>query len=145
MQGEDRRGKDYQSDRAFLRFPGRGVRSDMGERDGLVLYNKNELFAYIYSRGINRKKNSTVPRGFEDPSFPESGPGKLTAPEELADGRYTLEYWNTFTGKPVKTSTVTIGGRDRSIPIMSHHVDLALKMKKQGVAGTRRPASAHFR
>ena len=131
MKGEDRRGKDYRSERALLQFVGKGVRNDMGERDGLVLYNKNELFAYIYSRGINRKDNSTVPRGFEDPSFPESGPGKLIAPEDLADGKYTLQYWNTFTGKPIRTDTVTIGGRDRSIPIMSHHVDLALKVKRE--------------
>jgi len=145
MKGEDRRGKDFKSERAFLRFPGRGVRSDMGQRDGLVLCSRDELFAYVYSRGINRRKDSTPARGFDDPSFPESGEGKLIVPERLRDGTYTLEYWNTFTGQPIRTETVVISGRDRSIPLINHRVDLALKLKMKDGSDPRRATSGHAR
>ena len=131
MDGEDRRGKNYRSERALLQFPRAHARNDMGERDGLVLYAGDELFAYVYSKGINRHNASTPARGFEDPSFPQSGPGKLMAPEELRNGRYTVEYWNTFTGRPIGRDTVSLTDHDRAIPLMSHHVDLAVKVKRE--------------
>ncbi len=128
-EGEDRRGKDYVSARADLKFPAGGSSSLRSRRRGLVLYNRHELFAYIYSQAINTHNRSTVVNSFTDPTFPESGAGALEAPITLANGRYRLEYWNTFTGKLIKTGTITLADSKRKIPIISHRVDLALKVK----------------
>lgn len=129
MKGEDRRGRGYRSAYAKLTFPPLVKPDIKGERHGLVLFNKNELFGYIYNRAINLRRKSIVPTGFADPSFPESGAGTLTLPEVVRNGKYRIEYWDTYSGKMIQTVEVTVTDAKRKIPIRSHRVDLALKLK----------------
>ncbi len=134
--GEDRRGKDYRCERAIIRFT-RGNRND---RHGLVLVGRNQMFAYIYSSAINSPNRSRVANSFHDSSFPVSGKGDLVAPRLLQPGHYEIEFWNTFTGDIISTAEVTITAKQRRIPILSHRVDVALKVKplQPASSGTRR-------
>ncbi len=64
-----------------------------------------------------------------DPVGGKSGQGRLIVPDLLQNGNYRLEYWNTFTGQVIEQIKVTLDGNSRSIPVISHRVDLALKLK----------------
>ncbi len=127
MAGEDRRGKDLVSQSAKFRFTDSSG-SRRSRRHGLTLAGSNELMAYICIEDVNKNESSVVPKGFADGRFPESGPGELTVPRSVAAGIYKVEYWNTFTGKVIESTEVSIGLK-RTIPIISHRVDLAIKMK----------------
>ncbi len=129
MKGEDRRGKNYKSERAKLTYPSIGSADDLSVRAGLVLYSRNELFAYVYSCAINRHKYSLVAKGADDKSLPESGNGFLAVPHDFQNGDYTVEYWDTFAGSVINTAEVTVSAESRRIPLISHRVDLAIKVK----------------
>ena len=130
MEGEDRRGKKYVSSRAVLTFPNAPTMDWGSMRRGLVLSGERELVAYIYSNAINRHDFSATIRGFNDPSYAKSGDGFLIAPGELENGRYDVEYWNTFDGIVVGRSSATLTAGNRRIPVISHGVDIALKVKR---------------
>jgi hypothetical protein len=87
------------------------------------------LFGYIYSEAINRYLGSELATGFDDPAFPPTGEGFLELPASFDAGSYLLEYWNTFTGEPIKTVPVVVTEENRRIPILSHRVDIAVKLK----------------
>ncbi|MBN2301148.1 MAG: DUF5060 domain-containing protein [Lentisphaerae bacterium] len=129
LNGEDRRGKHYKSAYAKIEFPLSATKDLKSERLGLVLYNRNTLFAYLCNKAINHRNRSIVATGFNDPSFPESGVGGLEIPEIMLNGAYTVEYWDTFAGKIIGSSKVSLSDTQRKIPIISYRVDLALKMK----------------
>ncbi len=143
--GEDRRGKDYRSAKAELEFDAdeaggnddndddrrgrRGGRRRSPSRGGLMLYADTELFAYIYNSAINRHRSSTIAKNANDPNFRESGKGKLSLPWRFENGEYRVEYWDTFAGKVIKTRTITVTDANKDVPIISHRVDLAIKVK----------------
>jgi hypothetical protein len=129
MKGEDRRGLKWRSDRAKPSFPGRGGPDGSRERQGIVLYTKDQLFGYLYDEAINRYVGSDLATGPNDPAFPPTGEGTLELPGSFAPGSYRLEYWNTFAGEPIKTVPVVVTEENRRIPIPDHRVDIALKLK----------------
>jgi hypothetical protein len=128
MVGEDRRGKQYQAARLPVTFAGAGGAD--GRRAAAALYNSGELFAYVYRKECNRRRDSRAAASFDDSSFSASGEGSMEAPALLGDGTYGVEYWNTFTGEPISTGTVNVTATSRRIPLLDHRVDLALKMKR---------------
>ncbi len=131
MAGEDRRGKNLVSQRAALSFPYPGRKHKaIWNRHGQTLAGRDELMAYLCIDAINQATNSVIPRGADDWTFPKSGLGKLNAPAVMTNGVYKVEYWNTFTGKVIDSATVTLDHDNRTIPIISHRVDLAIKMKR---------------
>ncbi len=125
MEGEDHRGKDLKQARAKLQNKGK----DVVDRQALILYNKSELFGYIFSNQMNQYKKSRQPSGYDDPTFPESGQLDLLLPADLKPGEYRLEYWNTFKGKPFKTQRITLNKTKQTLPVISHRTDLAIKLK----------------
>jgi hypothetical protein len=131
MKGEDRRGKDYQSCRAALSFPNAEEAGDFGERAGILLYNENELLAYIYSKAMNRRNTSVAAKNFDDTAFPKSGEGRFEVPDVLKNGRYVLEYWNTFDGRRIRALDVKLSDGQRTAPVADHRVDLALKLRRK--------------
>ncbi|MCK5849506.1 MAG: DUF5060 domain-containing protein [Kiritimatiellae bacterium] len=152
MKGEDRREKKYLSKRADISFPNNIDIIEQPQetehrhmdtpakkhkivishsRSGLILYNSHELFAYIYTDAINRNKNSLLATGHDDKAFPKSGKGWLNLPGKLTNGAYRLEYWNTFSGEIIDTTEVSVSDKQRRIPVISHRVDLALKLKRK--------------
>ena len=99
-------------------------------RRAICLYNKTELFAYIYCARINRNKSSRSASGFADPSFPLSGALKLKLPVRMTPGAYHLSFWNTFTGEIIEQKEIRLRPGQKTIPLLTHRVDLALKLKK---------------
>jgi hypothetical protein len=99
-------------------------------RSGIVLFDEKELFAYIYCLAINQSDYDTAAKHFNDERFPESGPGTLALPIGLTNGKYRLEYWNTYAGSILETREVIVSDAARNIPLISHRVDLAIKLKK---------------
>lgn len=129
MKGEDRRGKEYRTASSPVSFPEIEYFGRAYSRHAISLYNETELFAYIYNRAINRYNASVAPNHFADDNFPDSGVGTLLLPREMDNGKYRLEYWNTFTAKIIREIEVDISAGQRTIPIIAHRVDLAIKLK----------------
>ncbi len=128
MANEDRRGKNYRWQRAALSFPDAAPREDFSERHGVVLFNEQELRAYLFSKAANRRNNSLAPRDAEDPRFPPTGEGWLDVPDTVGHGRYRVEYWDPQAGAILSETEVTLDAEKRRIPLPSHRVDLALKL-----------------
>ena len=137
--GEERRGRRLRSTEAPVwkdprrRDPGLESGAAVDDRDNrsaLLLANHAALSAYVYNRAINRHNNSRFASGFDDPAFPLSGRLYLEAPARLRPGRYEVEYWNTYTGKPISKTAISITEQNRTVPLIPHRVDLALKMKQ---------------
>ncbi len=131
LHGDDRRGRPWVSRRARLFFPEAQGTNDFRIRQGLTFGGEDALQAYVFCKEANRLHKAQPARGFDDPAFPLSGQGWMEAPEELADGVYNIEYWNTFEGSVLGTEFVEIRSGQRRLPIPSHRVDLALKVKRQ--------------
>ena len=128
-QGEERRGRGYRCSVGSVLFPHAEAVGARWERRGLVLANEDTLFAYVYTAAINTRDDSMVPDSFDDPRFPRSGAGALRVPRALADGPYRVEFWDTFRGEAIATEEVRISAGQRLIPLISHRVDLALKLR----------------
>ncbi len=126
MEGEDLREKKFVTERWAVLFPrerGRTRRLAVGKST------RNEAFVYVYPPEISHANKSQVARGFNDPEFPISGKGWLAVPKRMRDGLYQLEAWNTFTGKRFLQQEVPIGPTLREVPLPSHRVDVALKLR----------------
>jgi hypothetical protein len=136
--GEDRRGKDYRSERArvLIEFSpfSKGetpVFAPHPREMAVVLFDGRSLRGYVYCHEINDPKYSRPSAGFEDSTFPESGSCSLALPDGLSAGRYRVEFWNTFKGEPFETTEVTIAeGVDRMLRLPPHRVDLAWKVDR---------------
>jgi hypothetical protein len=136
-EGEDRRGRQFQSSRAQISslFP---LHDDTGNgnelyipsprEQGVILHDDTTLYAYVFNRETNQMRTSRPADSFSDIWFGESGISYLHVPSNLRAGSYVIEYWNTFEGEPIERREITLGG-ERVIPLISHHVDLAVKMK----------------
>ncbi|NQZ71313.1 MAG: hypothetical protein HRT89_24980, partial [Lentisphaeria bacterium] len=128
--GEDRRNKNLKSYRAELHF----ASNPQGQpnrplRYGLILSNQSELFAYIYHRKINMEKRSFFVKSSSDARFADSGIGQMDLPFNMKNGNYKLEYWDTFTGKIIKSITVKVSDANKRVRVLNHKVDIAIKMK----------------
>ncbi len=78
---------------------------------------------------MNQSRNSIPADGFNDKSFPSTGDGHVEVPATFKNGKYRVEYWNTYKGKVIDTEKINISGWSRRIPIISHRVDLAIKVR----------------
>ncbi len=121
--GEELRGQDLRTEVARHALPNR-------QRSGFVLANTSTLYGYLFHDTINHTNSSRVANGWDDDTFPESGEGALFAPDQMENGSYLVEYWNTFTGDIVGEQSFVLSDESREIPVMNHRVDLALKVRK---------------
>ncbi|RMD75566.1 MAG: hypothetical protein D6820_14480, partial [Lentisphaerae bacterium] len=129
IQGEDRRNyQKLKTSQPRLNFP-ELLMLDNADRHARILYSRNTLWGYIFNTKINRERTSIFPRSFDDKRFEASGIGILELPADFENGKYSLEYWNTFTGQVIDKFNITIDATHKTIPIMSHRVDLAIKLK----------------
>jgi hypothetical protein len=128
MEGEDPRGWSTSTRHCQLRLREPPPPDWPFWRDALVRCGDRKLWAYVYNHAINMHKSSTPPSGFEDPEFEPCGIASVRIPERLEPGNYKIEYWDTFTGKPIDSTTVKITEDAHWIPIRDHRVDIALKM-----------------
>jgi hypothetical protein len=131
MAGEDRRGADYQWERLRPVFPAEKEQGDFSTRQGVALFNKNRLRAYLFCKAVNRRNHSAVATGADDERFSLSGEGQMTVPEIVADGPYRLQYWDPATGRILKEVAVVLNAERRTLPLLAHRVDLALKLDRQ--------------
>lgn len=134
MKGEDRRSGKYSSRRGRLvRSPNNP--SPPAARAAIICFDDDDLCGYVYNTKISKYKkrdfNAPCPESFDDDSFRESGAMYLDLPDGIEDGSYVLEYWNTFTGRVIDRRKVTVDADNRLVPLMSHRVDLAFKLKKR--------------
>ncbi|WFB34423.1 hypothetical protein P3T73_09640 [Kiritimatiellota bacterium B12222] len=128
MAGEDLRGKNYKQSRWPVRFK-ENKGNTLSLRLAVGKANSREAMAYIYSAGLSRSRNSRPAEGMNDDAYPRSGPGWIYVPDVMEDGQYEVEFWNTFTGEMFKKETVFLHPESREIPVPSHRVDVAMKLK----------------
>ncbi|MFT5127320.1 MAG: hypothetical protein ACI8W8_000923 [Rhodothermales bacterium] len=128
MEGEDPRGWSTSTRHCQLRLRNPAPEKWPFWRDALVRCGDRKLWAYVYNHAINMNRSSTPASGFEDPEFEPCGPASVRIPERLQPGDYKIEYFDTFSGKPIGSTTVKITEDHHWIPIRDHRVDIALKM-----------------
>jgi hypothetical protein len=98
-------------------------------RKGLMLYNSTELFAYFAHHNLH---STNVPvTDNEDLLYPQAHSTYLELPVELAEGRYRIEFWDTFSGSIVESSTVDLASPQkgtRHLKLFPFRADIAMKL-----------------
>jgi len=125
MKGEDLRGRSFECARWPVWFHPERTRDQA--RLALGKSTTDKAFVYVFSSLLSHRNRSRPPEGFDDPSFPESGPGVMSLPETLREGVYAMEVWNTFTGEVMERREVIVAEGRREVLLPPHRVDLAMK------------------
>lgn len=129
MAGEDLRGKNFESGRWALAFPQVNPGRNQPHRLSYGKATNREAFAYVFPSWSSSPDRSRPAAGFDDPDFPPTGRGWMALPDLLEEGVYRVEFWNTFTGEIFRRERFHLTETDRELPLPSHRVDLAIKLK----------------
>lgn len=131
--GEDRRGQNYQLVRAMIMDPNipqfrppRGERNN-GERGPTLnvqaMGNGKRAFFYAY-----HFDNLAVPKPEDIPADRRVNNATVYL-NDMADGQYKVEFWDTITGQISGSTTVTTQQGGLTIPLPAFAADLAAKVK----------------
>jgi len=129
--GEDLAAENYRLTEASIN---REARSRV-----LGLQNDQRALLWVVSRYYSQNEllkqyNQNLRDGVADPltiNYPEVADAVLTL-TGMADGDYTIEWWNTFTGEIDHTGTVTISGGSADVAVPAYTVDWAIKVYPAG-------------
>lgn len=119
-EGEDRRGRHWQLTSAQVR---RGE-TRHGELQVLGRQNSTEAHLWVYDSHIFNQNNGARYR------HPPSFVGCELRVTGLAEGKYRVEFWNTYSGKVTRTDEAACRGGKLRVPLPTVQADLALKIKK---------------
>jgi len=121
-EGEDRRGKNWQLTSADVR---RGE-SRHNELRVLGRQTATEAHLWVYDSQIFTRNDGRRYR--RPPTFV----GCVLWVPSLRTGKYTVEFWNTYTGKITQTETVRFSKGVFQVPLPKVQADLAVKIKGIG-------------
>ena len=136
LSGYDRRGKHLKSRQGRvakkLDLAGNARFASHPTRSALVLSNETELFAYVYHRLMN--SGLIAPASPEDPRFELSKDSYLQIPEDIREGKYKVEFWNTTLGEISETREIVLqspGETPRYLELLPLRIDVAIKLIRQ--------------
>ena len=116
VEGEDRRGKNYQ-----LAFAGK-IQGNVGL--GIVgMQNHEEAFLWLYEKSLF-EQNAPIPEPMEI-NF-----GRIYV-DNLNPGNYIVQFWDTIKGEVFETKKVENESRRIEFDIPSFKSDIACKIKKE--------------
>ena len=134
--GFDRRGKHLKSTQSSVSVAIRSrdrARNGQSEfvphpsRAALMLSNDREGFAYVYSHFMNA--GYIAARRMDDLHFDQAEDVYLALPSDLREGRYHVEFWDTFRGVPVAREELRVSGAGpRRLRLVPFRSDLAVKL-----------------
>ena len=114
MAGEDRRGHD-------LRPATLSVQAPQGYLRARALRSDRHATIWVYHPRIIRSLEG----------IPPVDGARLDLPD-MAPGRYRVEFWNTYTGKPIARQDLATDGHTLRIQLPTVQNDMALKIKPAG-------------
>ena len=120
--GEDRRGKNWELTSADVR---RGENRH-AELRVLGRQDNSEAHLWVYDSDIYSRNDGNRYR------HPPTFVGCVLWVPGLATGTYTVEFWNTCTGKVIQTETVNHRKDTFQVPLPKVQADLAVKIKRTG-------------
>lgn len=102
-------------------------------RSALMLCNETEGFTFVYSQLMNYGFFDSA--HIDDFRFDQATNTYLSIPDILLEGKYRIEFWNTFQGEIIESHEEHLmgpGGENRRIAVRPFHSDIAIKLMRVG-------------